>query len=53
MRRKSHVRVFRVDTTEGAGQGELVRGQGYVQFCLTSEANEDLLIFDMTFHQVK
>jgi hypothetical protein len=49
---KNHVQVFQVDTTE-VGYGELVRGQGYVQFCLTSEVNEDLLVFDMTFHQVK
>ncbi len=59
---KNHVQVFQVDTTEmippefgggTVGYGELVRGQGYVQFCLTSSADEELLVFDMTFHQVK
>jgi hypothetical protein len=59
---KNHVQVFQVDTTEQippefgggtAGYGELHRGQGYVQFCLTSSTNEDLLVADQNFQQVK
>jgi hypothetical protein len=59
---KNHVQVFEVNTTEQqppefgggtVGYGALVRGQGYVQFCLTSTANENLFIADMTFHKVK
>ena len=54
--------TFEVNTTEQqppefgggtVGYGALVRGQGYVQFCLTSNSNEDLFIADMTFHKVK
>jgi hypothetical protein len=31
------------------GYGQLLRGQGYVQFCLTSSSNEELFIADMNF----
>jgi hypothetical protein len=59
---KNHVQVFEVNTTEQVpvefgggtvGYGQLVRGQGYVQFCLTSSTNESLFIADMNFQQVK
>ena len=59
---KNHVQVFRVDTAEvippefgggTVGYGELIRGEGYVQFCLTSGANEERFIADMNFQKVK
>jgi hypothetical protein len=59
---ENHVQVFKVDTTEvmppefgggTVGYGQLVRGQGYVQFCLTSSSDEELFIADMNFQQVK
>jgi hypothetical protein len=59
---KTHVQTFEITTTEQIppefgggtiGYGELQRGQGYVQFCLTSSANDDLLIADMNFQTVK
>jgi hypothetical protein len=59
---KTHVQTFEVNTTEQippefgggtVGYGELQRGQGYVQFCLTSSAQENLLIADMNFQVVK
>jgi hypothetical protein len=59
---KNHVQTFRVDTTEQippefgggtVGYGELHRGEGYVQFCLTSSSNENLFIADMNFQKVK
>jgi hypothetical protein len=59
---KNHVQVFKVDTTEQippefgggtVGYGQLIRGQGYVQFCLTSSTNEELFIADMNFQTVK
>lgn len=57
---KSHVQVFRIDTLEEippefgggtVGYGELVRGQGYVQFCLFTGDGD--FIFDMNFQDVK
>jgi hypothetical protein len=59
---KNHVQVFEVNTAEQVppefgggtvGYGQLVRGQGYVQFCLTSSSNEELLIADQNFQYVK
>jgi hypothetical protein len=59
---RNHVDVFQVDTTEPAppefgggtiGYGALQRGYGYVQFCLTSSADEELLIADQNFQKVK
>ena len=59
---QNHVQVFEVDTTEvippefgggTVGYGALARGQGYVQFCLTSSSDEELFIADMNFQQVK
>ncbi len=58
---KTHVQTFEVNTTEPippefgggtVGYGQLGRGQGYVQFCLTT-SNEDVLIADMNFQAVK
>lgn len=58
---KTHVQTFEVNTTEPippefgggtVGYGQLDRGQGYVQFCLTT-SNEDVLIADMNFQAVK
>jgi hypothetical protein len=49
---KNHVQTFQVDTTE-QGYGSLIRGQAYVQFCLTTEADSDLLVADMNFQSVK
>jgi hypothetical protein len=60
---KNHVQVFQVDTTEAVppefgggtvGYGSLIRGQGYVQFCLTGGTETDpLFLADMNFQQVK
>jgi hypothetical protein len=46
-------RATKGKTGETVGYGELQRGQGYVQFRLTSSANEDLLVADMNFQAVK
>ena len=58
---KNHVQVFEVNTLEQAppefgggtvGHGQLVRGTGYVQFCLLTE-DTGLFVADMNFQKVK
>ena len=57
---RNHVQVFEVNTLEElpeefgggtVGYGELVRGEGYVQFCLIT--GDETFIFDMQFQTVK